>query len=326
MVSISAAPLQLENETGYEDEVLLVLNDITEQRRQQERFQEQSRLASVGHLASGVAHEINNPLAAIHGYSELLQMANLPPKATDDAQKIQRATERAAKIVQNLLSFARKSEPEKRYLDVTSVVDQALALKFRDFELENIQVTTTHSKGIPPTMIDEQQIILVMLNILTNAEQAIKAGRRYGEIAIATRSDKGAIRISVSDDGPGIPAENLHSIFDPFFTTKEVGKGTGLGLSICYGIVRDHGGMMWAESSPGKGAAFHIELPVLPDVAPVDTQQAGADGMAVTARRILVVDDEPEVRNILGRVLSADGHDVSLASCLWPPTAETLGN
>jgi len=312
--SVSAAPLLLEPDTGYEDEVLLVLNDITEQRQQQERFQEQARLASVGQLASGVAHEINNPLAAIYGYSELLQMADLPPQATQDARNIQRAAERAAKIVQNLLSFAGKSEPEKRYLNVAAVVDQALALKARDFELENIRVTTKHSKGIPSTMVDESQIIQVILNILTNAEQAIKTGRGHGQVTISTRMVKGFIGIRVSDDGPGIPAEHLHSIFDPFFTTKEVGEETGLGLSICYGIVRDQGGKMWAESAPGKRATFHIELPVLPDVAPTVGQSTETDGVTVTARRILVVDDEPEVRHILGRVLSADGHDVSLAS------------
>ena len=189
-----------------------------------------------------------------------------------------------------------------------------MALKARDFELENIRVTTHHSEDAPSTMVDEHQIIQVMLNILTNAEQAIKAEHGRGEITISTHLVNGGIRIKVSDDGLGIPAENLHSIFDPFFTTKEVGEGTGLGLSICYGIIRDHGGKMWAESAPGKGATFHIELPVLPNVAPVDTQPAESDVVTVAARRILVVDDEPEVRNILRRVLSADGHDVALAS------------
>ena len=311
--SVFAVPLLLDGDKSTEDEALLVISDITEQRHQQERLQEQFRLASVGELASGMAHEINNPLATIHGLSELLQMDGWPAQVTEDARKIQDAAQRAAKVVQNLLSFARKSEPEKRYLNVVSVVDRALELKQHDFIFGNIRVTAQHSQRELPTMVDEHKITQVMLNVLTNAEQAIKARHGRGEITITTSQTEDMIRISVSDDGLGIPPENLGSIFDPFFTTKEVGQGTGLGLSICYGIVRDHGGKMWAESSPGEGSTFHIELPVLPEATPVRANPTINGGGQVTGRRILVVDDEPEVRDILLRALSADGHDVALA-------------
>ena len=310
---LSAVPLLMEDDTASEDEILLVLNDVTEQRQQQERLLEHSRLASVGELAAGVAHEINNPLAAIHGLSELLQTENWPDQVSEDARKIQEAAERAAKIVQNLLSFARKSEPEKRYLDVGSIVDQALELKAHDFELENIHVGIHHSERAPLTMLDEHQMVQVLLNLFTNAEQAIKDRGGPGEITVTIRLLEDTVRISVSDDGPGIREEHLRSIFDPFFSTKEVGGGTGLGLSICYGIVREHGGEMWVESEEGFGATFHVELPVLPNVTPVLTQSPNADGVRVAGRRILVVDDETQIRNILFRLLSADGHEVALA-------------
>ncbi|MEE8465719.1 MAG: ATP-binding protein, partial [Dehalococcoidia bacterium] len=248
------------------------------------------------------------------GLSELLQMEDLPVQVSEDVRKIQEAAQRAAKVVQNLLSFARTHEPEKRYLDVASIVDQALELKAHDFNFENIRVATNHSSSVPATMVDEHQFIQVMLNILTNAEQSIKAKRGPGEIKIATQFVKNMIRISISDDGLGIPASNLHSIFDPFFSTKEVGEGTGLGLSICYGIVREHGGELWVESTPGYGATFHIELPVLPDATLVQTRSTDTACGPVAGRRILVVDDEPVVRNFLSRALSADGHDVESAS------------
>ena len=308
-----AVPLRMEDDTVSEEEVLLVLNEVTEQKQQQERLQEHSRLASVGSLASGVAHEINNPLAAIHGLAELLQMDDWPAQVSEDARKIQEAAQRASRVVQNLLFFARKSEPEKRYLDIGQVVDRALELKSRDLELENIRIDIHHSPDLVPTMVDEPQLVQVILNVLTNAEQAIKSCGRAGNVGITTRMVKNMLCISISDDGPGIPEEHLRSIFDPFFTTKEVGEGTGLGLSICYGIVREHGGEMWVESVLGEGATFRIELPVLPDLSLEEPNLDDADDAPVIGKRILVVDDEPDVRAILHRALSSDGHLVTLA-------------
>ena len=312
--AISAVPVVDKEHTDSGGEVLLVLNDITEQRRQQQRLQEQSRLASVGELAAGVAHEINNPLAAINGLSELLQMEDLPEHASEDVRKIQAAAKRAAKIVQNLLSFARKEAPEKLYLGVAAIVNQAAELKAYDFRLNNIEMTTDHSNRVPRTMMDEYQMIQVILNILTNAEQAIMAGKGGREITATTRLVQGAIRISIGNEGVGIPAENLNKVFDPFFTTKDVGEGTGLGLSICYGIVREHGGDLWAESVPGGKTTFHIQLPVLAEDIPNYVKVVSSHSEPALDRRILVVDDEPVVRETLVRVLTAEGHDVLQAS------------
>ncbi|MBC8282031.1 MAG: GAF domain-containing protein, partial [Chloroflexi bacterium] len=265
---VSVVPLLKSDQTDSGEESLLVLSDITEQRQQQEIMQGHSRLASVGELAAGVAHEINNPLAAILGLSELIQMENVADGITEDAKKIQDAAQRAARIVQNLLFFARKNEPERGYMVLSDIIDHSIELKAHDFRLNNIQVTTRYSNRVPAAMIDELQMIQVMLNILTNAEQAIieglsvrdsiQMGQKAGEITVSTRLRKGKIRITISDDGPGLPAGRLNRIFDPFFTTKQAGQGTGLGLSICYGIVREHGGELWAESKPGEGASFHI--------------------------------------------------------------------
>ena len=162
-------------------------------------------------------------------------------------------------------------------------------------------------------MVDELQIIQVILNILTNAEQAIESRQGPGEITIAIRPVKGMIRISISDDGPGIPPEHLRNIFDPFFTTKEVGQGTGLGLSICYGIIREHGGELWVESTPGDGTTFQIELPVLAEVTPERTHSTATNGSPAAGHWILVVDDEPAMRDVLLRALSTHGNVVAFA-------------
>ena len=159
----------------------------------------------MGELAAGVAHEINNPLTVIHGLSELLQKEDWPTQVSEDGRKIQEATQRAASVVQKLLSFARKSEPEKRYLDVVPVVNRGLELKARDFELGNIRVSNHHVSRIPYTMLDENQLIQVILNVLTNAEHAIQAREGAGEITIATRLTNNKILISICDDGLGNP-------------------------------------------------------------------------------------------------------------------------
>ena len=200
---------------------------------------------------------------------------------------------------------------------MAEIVNRALELKGHDFNFGNIGIATYQSNHVPRTMVDEHQLIQVVLNILTNAEQAIHARQGPGEITISTDLAKDMIRISICDDGVGIPSEDLHNIFDPFFSTKDVGQGTGLGLSICYGIVREHGGELWAESAPGEGTRFHIELPVLPEELPEEPsselREENGSSNPVPNRRILIVDDEPVVRNMLHRGLSADGHHVTLA-------------
>ena len=279
---------------------------LTEQllRESEEQLREASRMASIGQLAAGVAHEINNPLTIIMGASETLMDQDLPEKTRSQIEKVHSEADRSAKIVQSLLSFARRREPEKEYLDLTGVIRKALEMKAHEFNVANIYVTNKTVSDLPRTMADSYQLMEVFLNLLNNAQQVLTEATGGGEIVIESSHSKNRIRISISDNGPGIPKENLSRIFDPFFTTKEVGKGTGLGLSICYGIVRRHDGEMWAQSVEGKGATFVTEIPV---VAPVETEEAApVDAAPGSVKRILIVDDEEGIRELFADALEPD--------------------
>ena len=309
---VSVTPLRTEAEA--EIEALLILNDVTEQKQQQEKLQETSRLASVGQLAAGVSHEINNPLTAVLGFSLLALNADLPDEVRSDLERVHAQAERASKIVQNLLSFARKHEPDRQYLHVATVLDRALELKSYDFRTNSIEVSREWSPELPATLLDEHQMVQVILNILTNAEQAMVASHGKGRLRVRAFSQGNNIRISISDDGPGIPPESLKRVFEPFFTTKEVGEGTGLGLSICYGLIQQHGGNLWGESLPGNGTTFHIEIPI---VGPEDSLETAGEGssqlVSLKTKHLMVVDDEPDIRDLLARTLELERYTVDLA-------------
>ncbi len=296
------------------------IQDITERKQTEERLTETARLVSVGELAAGVAHEINNPLTVVSGFSELLVNIDLPEPASGYAQLVHDEAQRTTKVVQNLLSFARRHVPEKRCMNVSDVVERALELKSYDFKNSSIQVCKELSQKIPNTLLDEHQLLQVFTNLITNAEQALAASHtQNARITIRARRRANRIRISFVDNGPGIPKETMTRIFDPFFTTKEVGGGTGLGLSICYGIVQQHGGDLWADSRMGEGTSFHIELPIVGNPVDEPELQDAQPGKAVEAplvsgKHILVVDDEPGIRELLTDFLSADGHDVEVAA------------
>ena len=298
---------------------VIIATDITGRKQaevllkeSEERLRETSRMASVGELAAGVAHEINNPLTVIMGISELLQNENLPEKTRTRINNIFFEADRSSKIVQSLLSFARKLEPNKEYMDLTEVIGKALEMKAHEFSVANIYVTNKAMSGLPRTMADSYQLLEVFLNVLNNAQQVLTEATGGGEIVIESSHSKNRIRISMADNRPGILKENLSRIFDPFFTTKDVGKGTGLGLSMCYGIVRRHDGEMWAESVKGKGATFVMELPI---VAPVETEEAAptVDTAPKSVKRILIVDDEEGIRELFAEVLAPDGHFIDMA-------------
>ena len=291
-----------------------VARDITERKQAEERLQETARLSSIGELAAGVAHEINNPLTSVLGFSQLLLLGDIPPALREDLETVHSEAERAAKVVQNLLSFARRPEPTKTYLDITSVLARSLDMKSYDFQVENIQVIRDFAVDLPLTMADEQQLIQVFLNVINNAEQAMSRHRGRGRLTVRTTTTGTSIKISIKDDGPGIAAENIPRIFEPFFTTKAVGEGTGLGLSVSYGIVSQHGGEIWADTSRGDGTTFHIGLPVTAGET-VDTPQPAAFPSPIAdTKRVLVVDDEPSIRELLSRTLTVDGLAVDLAA------------
>jgi PAS domain S-box-containing protein len=246
-----------------DDNLLVVMNDVTEERKQQERLYLTDRLASVGEMASGVAHELNNPLTSIIGLSGLLKLHKLPLDVKEDLDAINSEAQRCAAIVKNLLTFARKHASKKEAVQVENVVKDVV--KLRDFEhrANNISIETVFAPDLPYVMADYYQMQQVFLNIIINAEAAMADANKQGKLKITTELADGQVRVSFKDDGPGITKETLGLIFNPFFTTKAVGKGTGLGLSIVYGIVTSHGGKVYANSEYGHGATFVVELPAI---------------------------------------------------------------
>jgi len=249
--------------------VYVIYSDITERKQAEEREKElqrelylSSRLASIGELAAGVAHQLNNPLTGVLGFSQRLLRKSTDNEASEDLKRIYTETERAARIVQNLLTFARRREPKKEYSDVNDIVQSALELRAYELKTSNIEVTTNMVPSLPKIMLDSHQIQEVFLNLILNAEQAMTEANGGGKLTIKTEKKNGYIKITFTDDGLGISAEHLSKIFDPFFTTKGEKGGTGLGLSVCHGIITEHSGKIYARSKSGKGTAFFIELPL----------------------------------------------------------------
>ena len=239
--------------------------DITGRKTLEQQLQLAGRLAAVGELAAGVAHELNNPLASVQAYAQLLnERDDLDEMSKSDIATIYREAQRAARITGNLLSFARKHKPEKHLISLNEVIEKSVELHAYRMKVNNIEVMADLYPELPMVMADFDQMQQIFVNIITNAEQAMTEAHKGGILNIRSEKANGVIRVSFSDDGPGIPEENLNRIFDPFFTTKDVGKGTGLGLSICYGIMQEHGGSIYAESKSDMGATFIIDLPIIP--------------------------------------------------------------
>jgi PAS domain S-box-containing protein len=257
----SASPLF--NEKGEITGTVLVARDVTQQKRMEEQLVMTDRLASIGELSSGIAHELNNPLTSVIGFSQLLMEGDVPENIREDLGTVYSEAQRAAAIVKNLLTFARKHAPVKQLSQVNTVIEDVLRLRAYEQKVNNIEIENHLAPDLPEIMIDHFQMQQVFLNIMVNGEFAMLEAHHQGKLIITTEKLDGVIKITFTDDGPGISEENLKHIFDPFFTTKEVGKGTGLGLSICHGIVTEHGGKIYASSIKGQGATFVIELPLI---------------------------------------------------------------
>jgi two-component system NtrC family sensor kinase len=251
------------------EEGLFILDfvDISEERDKQEKLYLTDRLASVGEMASGIAHELNNPLTSVIGLSEVLATEEIPENVKEDVATIRSEARRAAVIVQNMLSFARKHAPRKQLSNINRIIEDVLKLRAYEHRVTGIRVEKELEAGLPETLVDYFQIQQAFINVVLNAEQAMAEKKGQGVLKITTRQAEGMIKVTITDNGPGIEPQNLKRIFDPFFTTKEVGKGTGLGLSICYGIISAHRGRIYAESEPGKGATFIVELPFQTNIA-----------------------------------------------------------
>ncbi|MEE8373534.1 MAG: ATP-binding protein [Dehalococcoidia bacterium] len=259
--------------------IVVNFRDVTERKEAEEekqRMEEQvhlaGRLAAVGELAAGVAHELNNPLSAVQAYAEFLaSRKGLDESIRKDLETIYGQTQRATRITGNLLSFARRHSPERRLISINEVIEKSTELHAYRLRVNNIELSLELDPTLPRTMADFHQIQQILVNIVTNAEQVMTEARGEGKLCIKTEREGEVIRIIFTDDGPGIPEEDLKRIFDSFFTTKEAGKGTGLGLSICRGIVKNHGGKLYAMSKVGEGTTFVVELPI------VSASQSGAE-------------------------------------------------
>jgi len=291
---------------------------VRELRDVQEHLAQAEKMSAMGMLVSGVAHELNNPLTTVLGYSSLLL------DQEDDAAKrrmldrVLGEADRAGKIVHNLLTFSRKRKPERRLTDMAELIEQVLGVRERELRLHNVQVVRRFARDLPPVLIDPHQFQQVFLNLLQNAQDALGDGHRRGRIVVETRDRGGWVQVVVSDDGPGIPAHQIKKVFLPFFTTKGVGRGTGLGLSICYGIVHEHGGRIDVESREGEGASFLLEIPTAR--RQVDAGTVAAElalpplPPARTGGRLLVVDDDAAIADMVREALELEGWTVVTAA------------
>jgi len=279
----------------------------------QEALVQSEKLSAIGQLVAGVAHELNNPLQAVIGYAQLLQANQVDDQMRHDLDRISAQAQRAAKIVQNLLTFARQRKADRQRVSINDIVERVAELRAYQLRMDNVEVVLDLEDGPLETVADGDQLQQVMLNLVNNAHDAIRSAREAGEIRIVTRQRGQRIVVSCRDNGPGLSAEVKRHLFEPFYTTKDVGEGTGLGLSICYGIVSEHQGRIWAESEEGVGTTFYVELPVVPEpVGSKQRQPVSASGCG-QGKRVLIVEDEQDVAQLLRRVLTADGHAVTLA-------------
>jgi len=294
--------------------------DITRRKQAEQKALVNAKLASIGELVAGVAHEVNNPLTGILGYAQLLaEKQDIPQNVKEDLQKIYEESKRTVRIVQNLLRFARQYKPEKNLVDINELVERTLELEAYKLRTSNIELSTKLSADVPLILADYNQLQQVILNIVNNAQQAIAEVKRKGKITLTTNVIEDYIRISIADNGPGISADNMTKIFDPFFTTKPDGSGSGLGLSVCHGLVTEHGGNIYAESTPGKGTIFIIELPVAAGEEMVIKAEKAVKKENRSAREkaagtILIVEDEPSIRTSLKRNLTASGYQAQAVS------------
>ena len=281
----------------------------------QEQLIQAEKLSALGELISGVAHELNNPLTGVMGYSQLMMSADVEPEIKRSLERIHKEAVRCQRIVQNLLAFARRHRPERKLVDVNQVLHDTLELRAYQLKVDGVDVNVDPAPDLSPVLADSYQIQQVFLNIINNAHQALMEISGPKRLLLRTRQSAGSIRIEFVDNGPGIAEDKIGKIFDPFFTTKEIGRGTGLGLSLSYGIVREHEGQILVRSELGAGATFTVELPAQSKGAVVSQKaEPAAPGREDAPRgRILVVDDEETILDLLMAMLGGFGHRVETA-------------
>jgi PAS domain S-box-containing protein len=301
-----------------------LVRDVSERKRLEDQARDlyhqllqAEKLAALGQTISGVAHELNNPLATILTWAERLSQRSVDDQTRRGLEAILGESERAAKIVRNLLTFARKRHTTRAMVDLNQVVRETLALRSYEQRVSNVTTLEALPAGLPHVFADPHQIQQVLLNLIINAEQAMIAANGRGTLIVRTWHDldRDAVVLEVTDDGPGVPEDVQPRIFDPFFTTKDVGKGTGLGLTVAYAIVQEHGGRIRVESTTGCGASFVVELPVTPGTRREQAAAPTAEELKrLAGRRVLVVEDEPGLAGAVCDALTDAGFVVDRAA------------
>jgi PAS domain S-box-containing protein len=310
----SCTVTSLADDTGRITELVGVERDITKETELRDQLIHAERLAAAGQLVSGVAHELNNPLQSVVGFAEVLLETNPRPEVRGDLEQIRSEAIRAAKIVRNLLAFVRRSSLERAHASLNDLVRSAIALRAYEFGVANIELDVQYAEDVPLVLVNREEIQQVLLNLLLNAEHAIRANQESGHLRVTTMARAGVVSVEVHDSGPGVPPAVAGRIFEPFFSTKEVGQGTGLGLSIALGIVEAHGGtLVLADTAPG--ACFRLTLPSVAVQQTAEVQAAAPvrATTAITGQHALVVDDEAPVRTLLQRLLTRRGFVVDVA-------------
>ncbi len=299
-------------DAGGEALLFAVARNVSGEASRESQLRRAERLASLGTLLGGVAHELNNPLAAIKSFAQLLLLDERPPEDREALEVIEREAARAAKIVADLRLVARQTERSGGARDpvqLNDVVRGVLEIRGYTLQTHNVEVRADLARDLPPVLADRGEMEQVVLNLVLNAEHSLADHPGERRLIVRTRPSARGVSLQVVDSGPGIPEEHLERIFDPFWTTREPGKGTGLGLSLVHGIVAEHGGEIRVDSEPGRGAAFAVELPRAPAAAVRGPSDASARRL-----RVLVVDDEASIRRSLARCLERRGHRVDEAS------------
>ena len=291
---------------------VLVLDDHTERRKLQEQLIQSEKMSAVGQLISGVAHELNNPLASVLGFADfLIESGEAPTALAEPLRVIQQEAQRAAGIVKNLLTFARRQDQERRPVAVGEVLERTLALLRNQLIQDRVDAVLKVADGLPLVFGSPNQLQQVFVNLINNGAQAIASTGRPGTVTVSARPWFDGVAVDVADSGPGVPPELAERIFEPFFTTKREGEGTGLGLSICQGLVKEHGGKLSLQSARGAGATFTVELPAAhgPLAAPRDPAAQPSPHV-----RVLVVDDETHILHYMRATLESWGHEVETAA------------
>ncbi len=312
---ISASLQPLIGEHGDPKGVVVLARDKTRERELQEKLTQSEKLSAIGTLVSGVAHELNNPLAGILGFAQLL-LGRPPAEWTrQDIEKVEKNARRCQRIVENLLAFARQSRMTKRRANINEVIDSVLNLNEYQFRMDNVEILRDFDSRVPSFPLDVNRWQQVFINLASNAHQALlNSNAETRQISFETRLLDSTVRIRVRDTGPGIPEHLRRRVFEPFFTTKD--KGTGLGLGICFGIVQEHGGSIEHETGADGGAAFVIEVPVSDSpefVASASVMPARSSSRAGEGRRVLVVDDDAYVCDVVMRALQNHHYIVTIA-------------